>query len=512
MRGNAVSSRLKALRIEQVKASPKLLRIPAPLRGLLPLLSLFCTGLHAEVSLPAIFGDHMVLQQGATIPVWGFAAPGERVSVSYARRVGEAMANASGRWRVMLRPLEYSKSPESMIVNGANRIEFRDVIVGDVWLCAGDANMAMPLSEASGGADASSRGDFGLRCFTPPSHGPTRPDRKGSGGWVVCTPESAPLFPAVPFFFARDLRASRQVPVGIINCSVTGPAPIISWMSPESRKGKAAKPLSQVPGSTGSALFNRMISPLIPYAMTGVIWYQGESEEGEAAFRHRILLPRLIRDWRASWKQGPFPFFMVSPAGFGGTDESAVEPLLGRDGKTRRGLPWLRESLLSSLTLPATAIAVTTDLGIPDDRYPPDKLDVGRRLARLARHRVYGEKIPDTGPTLQRMKIEANKVRLGFESHGGGLTVGLSPASTEGARDAATRLVSSLKGFALSGANRKWFPATARIEGEDVILSCDAVPHPEAVRYNWKGYPVGNLYNKEGLPAAPFRTDTDQPK
>jgi sialate O-acetylesterase len=178
----------------------------------------------------------------------------------------------------------------------------------------------------------------------------------------------------------------------------------------------------------------------------------------------------------------------------------------------RRGLPWLRESLLSSLKLPATGIAVSTDLGIPDDRYPPDKLDVGRRLARLARHRIYGEEIPDSGPTLQRLKIEGNKIRLGFDSHGGGLTVGLSPASTEGGNDAGTRIVSSLKGFALSGANRKWFPATGRIEGDDVILSSDAVPHPEAVRYNWKGYPVGNLYNREGLPAPPFRTDTDQPK
>jgi len=510
MLGNGTASRFNKLKIEKVKVSPEFLRIFAPLRGFLPFLCLFCTGVHAEVSLPAIFGDHMVLQQGTTIPVWGFAAPGERVSVSYAGRMGETVATSSGRWRVMLRPLKYSKTSESMVINGSNRIEFHDVIVGDVWICAGGGNMGMPLSEASGGTEASSKGDLGLRCFTPTSHGATRPDRKGSGGWVVCTPESAPLFPAVPFFFARDLRASRQVSVGIINCSVTEPAPIISWMSSESRKG--AGPVSPVPGSTPSALFNGMISPLIPYAMTGVIWYQGESDEGEAAFHHRILLPRLIRDWRACWKQGPFPFYMVSPAGFGGMDESAVEPLLARDGRMRRGLPWLRESLLSSLKLPATGIAVSTDLGIPDDRYPPDKLDVGRRLARLARHRIYGEEIPDSGPTLQRLKIEGNKIRLGFESHGGGLTVGLSPASTQGAGDAGTRLVSSLKGFALSGANRKWFPATGRIEGDDVILSSDAVPHPEAVRYNWKGYPVGNLYNREGLPAPPFRTDTDQPK
>ena len=482
----------------------------ASLRGLLVILCLIVTGLHAEVTMPAIFGDHMVLQQGTTVPIWGFAAPGEKVSVSYAGREGECVTSASGRWRIMLRPLQYSKSPGSLVVNGSNRIEFRDVIVGDVWVCAGEGNMAMPLSEASGGMEAASKGDFGLRCFTPMSTTAATPGGKGAGRWIVCTPESAPSFPAVPFFFARDLRASRQVPVGIINCSTDESAPIASWMSRESLRGVEMK--REVAGAAPTSLFNGMISPLLPYAMTGVIWYQGESDEGVAALRHRILLPRLIRDWRAHWKQGPFPFFTVSPSGFGGGDGSIVEPFLGDDGNPRRALPWLRESCLSSLALPATGIAVTTDLGLPDDRHPPDKLNVGRRLARLARHRVYGEEVADSGPSLRRMKIEGNKVRLDFESHGGGLTVAISPASSGGENGEGSRVASSLKGFALAGADRKWFPATARIEGDEVILSSDAVPRPEAVRYNWKGSPPGNLYNREGLPAPPFRTDRDQPR
>lgn len=466
--------------------------------------------LRGEVTLPAIFGDHMVIQQGTTIPVWGFAAAGEKVSVSYAGREGECVTSSSGRWRITLRPLQYSKSPESMVINGSNRIELRDVIVGDVWVCAGEGNMAMPLSEASGGKEAASKGDFGMRCFTAMPIADAGPGGKGSGKWVVCTPESASSFPAVPFFFARDLRASRQVPVGIINCTTEGWAPIASWMSRESLRGIEIK--KKVSGAEPSSLFNGMISPLLPYGMTGVIWYQGESDEEMDALHYRILLPRLIRDWRAHWKQGPFPFFMVSPSGFGGRDGSIVEPFLGNDGTPRRALPWLRESFLSALSLPFTGIAVTADLGLPDDRHPPDKLDVGRRLARLARHRFYGEGIPDSGPTLSRMKIEGNKVRLAFESHGGGLTVGISPKSTEGEDEQGAPVASSLKGFALAGANRKWFPATARIEGDEVILSSDAVPHPEVVRYNWKGYPIGNLYNRQGLPAAPFRTDTDQPR
>ena len=481
------------------------------LRGFLNIVFLFgASFLRGDVTLPAIFGDHMVLQQGTTLPVWGYAAPGERVSVSYAGRYAETITAASGSWRVTLRPLQYSKAPESMVINGANRIEFHDVIVGDVWLCAGDGNMAMPLSGASGGMDAAAKGDFGLRCFTPSRHAALRPDKRGSGSWVVYTPESAPSFPAVPFFFARDLRASRQVPVGLINCSVTESAPIASWISAKGICGVASTDESS--HSDRSSLFDGWICSLLPYPITGAIWYQGESDEGKAALRYRIMLPRLIRDWRAHWNQGPFPFLIVSPAGFGGSDDSAVEPLLGKNGNFRRGLPWLRDSLLSSLALPGTAIAETTDLGLPDDRHPPDKLDVGRRLARLARHRVYGEQIADSGPTLKAIRIEGNKVRLGFESHGGGLTVGISPASTDGVSEAGTLLVSSLKGFAIAGADRKWFPATARIDRDEVILFSDAVPHPEVVRYNWKGYPIGNLYNRQGLPAAPFRTDTDQPR
>lgn len=474
--------------------------------SLLPL----CAGLHAEVSMPAIFGDHMVLQQGTTLPVWGFAAPGEHVSVSYEGRQGEAVADASGEWRVTLRPLPYSKSPGNMVINGSNRIEFRDVIVGDVWVCAGEGNMAFPLSAATGGKQAAATTDRGLRCFTPVSRVASRPGSKGSGGWVVCDPETAPSFPAVAFFFTRDLRASRHIPVGIINCSTPEPAPITTWMSPRSSQGIAG--MRGNPRTPPAAHFNGMIAPIIPYAITGAIWYQGESDEGRGAIPYRILLPRLIRDWREKWKQGPFPFFAVSQAGFGAEEGPAVEPMYSDDGSPRRALPWLREGVASITKLPFTGIAVATDLGLPDDRHPPDKLDLGRRLALLARHRIYGEEIPDSGPLFRSMKIEGNKVRVVFESQGGGLATGISPAMVEGANGMGTRVATSLRGFAVAGENRKWFPATARIDGNDVILSSDAVPHPVEVRYNWRGFPVGNLYNKAGLPAPPFRSDRDQPE
>ena len=482
----------------------------APLREFLLFLCLICASLHAEVTMPAIFGDHMVLQQGTTLPVWGFAAPGERVSVFYADRHGETVADATGRWRVTLRPLPYSTGAGSLVINGSNRIEFRDVIVGDVWVCAGEGNMAFPLSEATGGNQAAAVSDRGLRCFTPTTRASSRPDAKGSGHWVVCDPQTAPSFPAVAFFFARDLRASRQIPLGIINCSTTDPAPIISWMSPRASQGIAGMRGNR--WAQPAAHFNGMIAPILPYAITGAIWYQGESDEGKGAIPYRILLPRLIRDWREKWKQGPFPFFVVSQAGFGAEEGPAVEPMFADDGTHRRALPWLREGVASVTTIPFTGVAVATDLGLPDERHPPDKLDLGRRLALLARHRVYGEEIPDSGPLFRSMKIEGNKVRVTFDSQGGGLATGISPAMAEGANGIGTRLTTSLKGFAVAGENRKWFPATARIDGNDVILSSDAVLHPVAVRYNWRGFPVGNLYNKVGLPAPPFRSDRDQPK
>jgi sialate O-acetylesterase len=479
--------------------------------------SLFCTGLHAEVSMPAIFGDHMVLQQGTTLPVWGWAAPGEHVSVSYAGRDGETVADTSGCWRVTLRPLPYSTAAAPMVINGSNRIEFRDVIVGDVWVSAGEGNMALPLSGATGGVEAAASGDRGLRWFTPTSRTASRPCRKGSGGWVVCAPGTAPSFPAIPFFFARDLRAARQIPIGVIDCSTTDPAPITSWISHRGAKGSSGGPgmegAAGVGGGSGTpptaALFNGMISPLLPYAITGVLWYQGESDEGERSLRHRILLPRLIRDWRARWKQGPFPFLMVSQAGFGSGEGPVVETPGGAGGSVCRGWPRLREAVSEALALPFTGMAVATDLALPGERHPPDQLHVGRRLALLARHRVYGEEIPDSGPRFRSMTIEGSRVRLGFESRGGGLAIALPPSREEGEGGSGTRVATSLRGFALAGENRRWFPATARIEGEEVILSSDSVPHPEAVRYNWRGYPLGNLSNRAGLPAPPFRSDRD---
>lgn len=450
--------------------------------------------------MPGIFGDHMVLQRGVTLPVWGTASPGEHISVTCGGQNAVTVADAAGKWRVILRPLEASDDPGSLVINGDNRIEYHDVIAGDVWLCAGGANMAMPLSEADGGREASAAGDRSLRCYFPGPVGsadPMDPENKSRGHWEVCNPDTAPSFPAVGFFFARDLRAASHLPMGIINCSSGSDAPISSWIP--SGKG--------IPGR-GDMMFRRLLAPVIPYPITGILWYQGESDEGKGAPEYRRLLPQLIRDWRARWGVGPFPFYVVSLSGFGAEDGPCVEPFTCSDGSPDRGWPWLREGTACALTLPFTGMAVATDLGVPDDRCPPDKLNVGRRFALLARHRVYGENLADEGPRLSGMKAEGRQLRLFFESGGGGLTMGLSPTRRE---IIGSGSVPQLGGFAVSGADRKWYPASAAIDGDGVVVCSDAVERPIAVRYNWRGFPIGNLYNKAGLPAPPFRTDSDQP-
>ena len=459
-------------------------------------------GLRGEVTLAPVFGDHMVLQQGVTLPVWGSAKPGERVLVSCGSRDAEGVADSSGRWRVTLRPIPCTGERLSLIVNGSNRIEIRDVVAGDVWIAAGEGEMASPLSSSGSGAPAVPIADTGTRFFVRERN----PDgSRKPGRWVLASPADSASLPAVPFFFTRDLRAARKIPVGVIDCSTEESAAIASWISPKGLKGLALPP--DRGGTAPSALFDTLIRPLVPYAITGVIWDQGHSDEGTGALRHRLFLGRLIRDWRGCWGQGPFPFLMVSPSGEGVPDGGVVEDYLGPDHQAHRAWPWIREGIAANArSLPFTAMAVTTDL--PPGEGEMNGLVIGRRLALVARAKVHGEEIPCSGPTYREFRIEGRKVRVLFDHFDGGLVAGSPPQSvTVGSVPVST----SLRGFALAGQDGTWFPATATIDGEGVLLSSDAVPRPVAVRYNWRSLATGNLYNRTGLPAPPFRTDHEQP-
>lgn len=463
----------------------------------------------------------MVLQQGVTLPVWGWGNPGEHVIVTLGDNCKESIADERGFWRLTFSPLQKSSEPTMMVINGNKRIEINDIIIGDVWICAGEGNMDFPLSKASTGkGSGNDLKDPQLRFFIADKRALDNPERIGGGRWVVCTPESAPDFSAVGYFFARDIRSAQHLPIGMIQCTSERNM-VTDWIS---SRGFSSPPSillhHEIDGNhrvnsfttgkmgTSSSLYHGMIAPLIPYAITGVIWYQGESHEGDLALQYRRQLPRLIRDWRDQWGQGAFPFYFVSLAGFGGVEDSLVESYRDGDGKPRRAWPWIREGMMSALSLPNTGMADAVDLGDQGDRHPEDKLDVGRRLALLARHRVYSEDLIDSGPVFLGMKREGSKLRVIFRSVGGGLTQGVPPWHPD---DFTPSLETSLHGFAISGNDRKWHPANAEIHGDEVILSNDEVHDPVAVRYDWNGCPTGNLYNKEGLPAAPFRSDSYQP-
>ena len=548
---------------------------------------LVAASVHANVTMSPLFGDHMVLQQGMSLPIWGMAEAGEQVTVVFVGQKVTTVAAADGRWRVNLQPVYLRSSPDVLTIDGKNHLEFSDVLVGDVWLCAGQSNMGMPLSQSDRADEEIPRAhDASLRFFVVQQKSAFQPQQTLGGSWQLCTPASAADFSGVGYFFGRDLRKTTELPIGIIGAYCDG-TPAQAWMSlsalkkapsfsqcladydrvvhdfpkaihaypqqraayeetladwenrvdvpyqkdladwktqcDEARSKLQAQPIKPEPASPKpkppmapdggrqlpTAFFNGMIAPLIPYAMTGVIWYQGENNEGPvAALEYGRLFQRLIRSWRAAWGEGPFPFYFVGLANYYKPSAEAVEPMFDEEDNPNPSWAWLREGQSAALLLPETGMVVATDLGDPHDIHPADKLDVGRRLALLARKNVYGEKLVASGPIYRSMKIEGHAIRLTFDFIGNGLTIGTPPWN----KGEIIPFSVQLKGFAIAGSNRHWIDATARIEGDSVIVSSELIDHPEAVRYNWANNPAGNLYNKNGLPAAPFRTDDDQAK
>ncbi len=326
------------------------------------------------------------------------------------------------------------------------------------------------------------------------------------GSWQVCTPATAKDFSAVAYYFAKHLRTSQKRPVGLIGAYWKA-TPAQSWTSLEGlsqdssltpyvqayRKLAETKPVPtdlEPYRTTSTLLYNGMIAPLIPYGIKGVIWYQGEANVSQAPL-YRALFKALVTDWRAKWDQNDFPF-LYTQLSTSNTDTSLL-------------WPYLREAQLQSLDLPNTAMAVTVDLGDPAVTHPPDKRDVGERLGLAADHLAYGKNVVYSGPLYQSAEMAGNQVQISFTQIGGGLDIGLSPYTAPSQTPLPT---DHLVGFTIAGANRIWQPATAKIVGGKVIVSSPLVPNPVAVRYQWVIGPRGNLYNLEGLPASPFRTDT----
>jgi sialate O-acetylesterase len=531
-------------------------------RLLLTAASVALIGLYAraDVKLPAIISDNMCLQAGKTLPIWGTAAVGEQVTVTLADQKQTATAGPDGKWMVKLNALPAGSTGE-MTVAGKNTLTVKNIIVGEVWVASGQSNMEFPFKGAHNAAEEAPKAKYPkIRLFNLKKKIAFEPQTDCEGHWEECTPDTVMFTSAVGYFFVRDLHKDLAMPMGLIHTSWGG-TPAEAWASIEDLEANPAlKPLADkfshtkehlaeekeaftktalpkweadlkkwkeaeaerkatAPGSKpkpqprrpnapdqnpnlSSVLYNGMIAPIVPYGIEGAIWYQGESNAGRS-LEYRALFPAMITDWRKHWAEfnpdeANFPFLFVQLANY---MPRQPEPI-----QDDAGWPGLREAQHMTLSLPNTGEAVIIDIGQADDIHPKDKMDVGHRLALAAEKVAYHKDLVYTGPTYQSMTVEGNKIRIKFANIGAGLKIAAHPSTQPGIPQVAP--ASDLKGFSIAGEDKKFYWATAKIEGDSIVVSSDKVASPVAVRYAWANNPDCNLYNKEGLPASPFRTDT----
>ncbi len=516
---------LRDIGVHSTRTSQRKIRSACAVAFAVALLTQWTNPTRADVRINGLFTDGAVLQSDRPIPVWGTAEEGETVTVELRGQRAAAVAR-NGTWMVRLSAMR-AGGPYKLNVRGHNRIALTDILIGEVYLCGGQSNIEWPLALAANGTEAVAEArDPMLRLYSVPRRYSETPLADVSGRWQACTPESARGFSAVAYFFGRTLRRSLAVPVGLIQSAWSG-TPAQAWTSrpalltnpalaaivnayDEERAGyqqglakfetarakddstlpsgseKAAvtpKPPRNPSGKTSpTALYNAMIAPLAPYAIRGVIWYQGESNTG-APDQYRALFPAMIEDWRNAWKEGDFPFLYVQLAPF---MRARAEP--GESAWAE-----LRDAQLATLrAVPNVGMTVITDVGDETDIHPRDKQPVGERLGLLARALVYHQDVEAYGPLYDGMSVDGDRVVLRFQHVGGGLV----------ARGAKT-----LAGFTIAGPDRKFVNAVAIIRGETVMVSALQVPRPVSVRYGWADFPQGNLWNQAGWPASPFRTD-----
>ncbi len=434
----------------------------------------------AEVKPHALFSNGAVLQQGMKVPVWGTAKDGEKVTVRCQEQEASTTAK-DGKWKVELAPLK-AGGPFEMTIAGDNTIKLSDILVGEVWIASGQSNMQWSVKQSDDPQNTvNNSANPQIHLITVPRRATPEPQADIDAKWEKCGPETIGEFSAVAYFFGRDLEKQLKVPVGLISTNYGG-TPAEAWTShagleaDSSLKTLAASPATTGPNSPGG-LYNAMIHPLIPYAIRGAIWYQGESNAGRA-YEYRTLFPTMIKDWRAKWGEGDFPFLLVQLAPFLKID---FEP---------QDSAWaeLRDAqLMSTQTLPGVGMAVITDVGDESDIHPRWKAPVGNRLSLAARALAYGEKIPYSGPEYSQQQVDGDKIVLSFKHADGGLVA-------KGG---------VLQGFTIAGADKKFVNARAEIQGDKIVVSSPAVKQPVAVRYGWSNYPLVNLWNGAGLPASP---------
>ena len=488
------------------------------------------SGARADVTLHPLFSDHTVLQRAVPVRVWGWADAGEAVTVTFAGQSKNATAAADGKWSVKLDALKVGE-PQVLTAKGKNTVTVNDVLVGEVWLCSGQSNMGMNVQGSQNFPQEKDAANHPLlRMFTVHSGSALTPQEKCDGTWQVSAPEVVGGFSAAAYFFGREVQEKLGVPVGLIHSSVGGTA-IEAWTSMDVMKPKAelaplleswekqiaagqspeaqakhaeatakwkeaveaakaaGTPAPRAPAGPGrqpldtnrpANLFNGKIAPLVGYTLRGAIWYQGEANAGNGPL-YALQLPLMIADWRQRWG-AEFPFAWVQLPFF-------QTHTTGPDAPA--GWASIREAMTQSLAVPNSGMAIALELGEAENIHPKNKQEVGHRLALWARAKVYGEKIPYSGPLYAGHEIKGSEVIVRFQHTDGGLK------QQEG----------ELNSFAIAGADKVWHWAKSRIVGETLIVSSPEVPTPAALRYAWASNPDVILFNGAGLPAGPFRTD-----
>jgi len=493
----------------------------------------FTPALRAELKLPAIIGNHMVLQQNQADPIWGWDMPGTKITVSFAGQNYTTTASADGKWKVKLAPLPANATPQTLTITGSTKCELQDVLIGEVWMCSGQSNMGYKLAgDWNGDLEAAASKLANLRLISVPNVGTQELQNDFKGQWEASTPESAKKFSAVGFLYGRYLHEILNVPVGLIDNAWGGSA-AEAWVrrstleqdprfkqlveamvkhevEAQSEKAKQAyeqamtkwkaavekakaehqlaprvpqSPQQWLAGnSRGGNIFAGVLNPTIGYGIKGVIWYQGESNSGRAC-EYASLFPFMIEQWRKEWNQGDFPFYWVQLANY--------LPEKSTPGDSA----WaeLRESQTKTLQLTNTGQAVIIDLGEGNNIHPKNKHDVAARLVRWALVKNYGMQLPYRSPEFKKLTIASNKATVVFDCFGSRLR----PFG-----------VAEAKGFAVCGADKVWHWATGTVVGNnEVVVSSPEVTAPIAVRYAWADNPVCNLFSADGLPVTPFRTD-----
>ena len=466
----------------------------------------------ADVELPRIISDHMLLQRDVPVRIFGKAAPGEAVSVAFRGQKVQTVTDTLGRWEVWLQPLAPAAAAD-MTITGANTITVTDVLVGDVWIGSGQSNMQWAVRQSDNADAEIAAAKFPqIRLFYVPRKPSPVPVEDVDAKWVVCSPESIREFSAVLYYFGRQMHQDLKVPMGLIHSSWGG-TPIASWISGPSLVGntrlepflsywqnqimlfpinssrhelalkrweaggsqgpRPGAPLGPGHAHEPTGLYNGMIAPLVKYTIKGALWYQGETEAGRAQGQiYGEALMTLVQDWRRAFGQGDFPFYWVQLANYANAAKNGH---------------WMRvqEGQVKATALRHTGVAIINDIGNPTDIHPTNKQDVGRRLAQLAQNR-------GGSPIYRQFTREGDAIRVWFDNAGAALQV---------------RGGSALTGFQIAGTDGKYVPATARIDGATILVSSPDVPSPWSVRYAWDYNPEANLINAAGLPASLFRTD-----